>query len=77
VIATALLANASICGILSNPHDRYGARLIWLAPFIVLLLCCRLAMRRRAARQAEQELAGVSALPVVRAVVPHDVSSRR
>jgi hypothetical protein len=77
VIATALLANAFICGILSNPHDRYGARLIWLAPFIVLLLCCRLAMRRRAARRAERELASVSALPVVHAVVPHDVSSRR
>jgi hypothetical protein len=27
----ALLANAFVCGTLSNPHDRYGARLIWLA----------------------------------------------
>ena len=26
----ALLANAFVCGTLSNPHDRYGARLIWL-----------------------------------------------
>lgn len=27
----AILANAFVCGVLSNPHDRYGARLIWLA----------------------------------------------
>src|SRR6476646_6893127 len=27
----ALLANAFICGTLSNPHDRYGARLVWIA----------------------------------------------
>jgi hypothetical protein len=32
-----LLANACICGVLSNPHDRYGARLAWIAPLIVLL----------------------------------------
>jgi len=29
----ALAANAFICGTLSNPHDRYGARLIWVAVF--------------------------------------------
>lgn len=28
----ALLFNAAICGILSNPHDRYQNRLIWIAP---------------------------------------------
>jgi hypothetical protein len=28
--------------VLSNPHDRYGARLIWLAPLAVMLLLCRL-----------------------------------
>ena len=31
VCLLALLANAFVCGTLSNPHDRYGARLIWLA----------------------------------------------
>lgn len=36
--ALALLANAAVCGILSNPHDRYGARLAWIAPFVVLLV---------------------------------------
>ncbi|HEX4077804.1 MAG TPA: hypothetical protein VHX61_02875 [Rhizomicrobium sp.] len=33
----ALMGNAAICGILSGPHDRYQSRLIWLAPFAVLL----------------------------------------
>lgn len=31
----ALLANAAICGALSNPNDRYQSRLAWLAPFAV------------------------------------------
>jgi hypothetical protein len=31
----ALLGNAFICGALSNPHDRYQSRLIWLAPLVV------------------------------------------
>lgn len=35
VCALALLANAFICGAMSNPHDRYGARLIWIAVFAV------------------------------------------
>ena len=42
----ALLANAFVCGVLSNPHDRYGARLIWIAPLVVTLLLCRLYARR-------------------------------
>ena len=29
--AVAVMANAVVCGALSNPHDRYGARLVWLA----------------------------------------------
>jgi hypothetical protein len=34
----ALLGNAFICGALSNPHDRYQSRLIWLAPFAASLV---------------------------------------
>ncbi|MCF4164870.1 hypothetical protein L2U69_04355 [Zavarzinia compransoris] len=30
-VLVALLGNAAICGILSNPHDRYQNRLVWLA----------------------------------------------
>jgi hypothetical protein len=32
-----LMGNAAICGILSNPTDRYQGRIIWLAPLGVLL----------------------------------------
>jgi hypothetical protein len=31
----ALLGNAFICGALSNPHDRYQSRLVWLATLVV------------------------------------------
>lgn len=33
----ALLGNAIVCGAVSNPHDRYGARMVWIGTFIVLL----------------------------------------
>ena len=36
-VALALLANAFVCGALSNPHDRYGARMSWLAVLVILL----------------------------------------
>ena len=37
-VALALLANAFVCGALSNPHDRYGARMVWLAVLVLLLM---------------------------------------
>ncbi len=40
-VALAILANAVVCGALSNPHDRYGARVVWLAPLVLLLAFCR------------------------------------
>ncbi|MCK9918881.1 hypothetical protein MXD81_58135 [Microbacteriaceae bacterium K1510] len=40
--ALALLANAFVCGVFSNPHDRYGARLIWLAGFVGAIAAVRL-----------------------------------
>jgi hypothetical protein len=43
-VALALLANAFVCGALSNPHDRYGARMVWLAVLVVMLAA--LAWRR-------------------------------
>jgi hypothetical protein len=45
-IAVALLANAVICGALSNPHNRYGARLAWVATFAVALVPMRYAVTR-------------------------------
>ena len=43
----AMMANAFVCGALSNPHDRYGARMVWLAGFTLALA---LARYRRPAR---------------------------
>ncbi len=36
-----LLGNAMICGIISGPHDRYGARLVWIASFVALIAASR------------------------------------
>ncbi len=47
-ILIALLVNAFICGALSNPHDRYQSRLIWLAPFALVAIAgdrARFALR--------------------------------
>lgn len=57
--ACALLANALVCGVFSNPHDRYGARLAWLAPLVVGLAALRLYEQRRDAE------AGLRAEPAV------------
>jgi hypothetical protein len=35
-VTLALLGNAVICGVISGPHDRYGARIAWVATFVVL-----------------------------------------
>jgi hypothetical protein len=43
----AVLANAFVCGVLSNPHDRYGARLIWLAVAAAVLAAVRLYEQRQ------------------------------
>ena len=36
-VLLALIANAAICGALSNPNDRYQSRLVWLAPLAVAI----------------------------------------
>jgi hypothetical protein len=48
-VLVALIGNAIVCGALSNPHDRYQSRLIWLAPFALALLAGArpLALRQR------------------------------
>jgi hypothetical protein len=43
-VLVALLGNAAICGIFSNPVDRYQSRLVWLAP---LALAAAVLSRRR------------------------------
>jgi hypothetical protein len=40
-VSLALLGNAFICGVISGPHDRYGARMAWVATFVVLISVVR------------------------------------
>jgi hypothetical protein len=37
-VVLALLGNAVVCGVLANPHDRYGVRLVWIATLVIALL---------------------------------------
>jgi hypothetical protein len=46
----ALLGNAAVCGAVSNPHDRYGARMVWIGAFIVLLAAAYAVEQMRRAR---------------------------
>jgi hypothetical protein len=36
-----VLGNAFICAVISGPHDRYGARMAWLATMVVLIAALR------------------------------------
>jgi hypothetical protein len=37
-LGVAIIGNAFICGALSNPHDRYQSRLVWMPVFALALL---------------------------------------
>jgi len=56
-VALALLGNAIFCGAISNPHDRYGSRIVWIAVFSVGLAVRRafaLAQERAASRVGDE-----------------------
>ncbi|WP_346656041.1 hypothetical protein [Bradyrhizobium sp. dw_78] len=40
-VGLALLGNAVVCGVISGPHDRYGARMVWIATLTVLIAAIR------------------------------------
>ena len=40
-MTVAILANAFVCGVLSGPHDRYGARIVWIATFTAAIAILR------------------------------------
>ena len=40
-VTFALLDNAFISAVISGPHDRYGARMAWVATFVVLISAAR------------------------------------
>jgi hypothetical protein len=60
VIVVGILSNAVLTGILSEPLDRYGARVIWLLPFFVILY---FGWRRRPLRPEiiRQDVSGLKA----------------
>jgi hypothetical protein len=43
----ALIGNAAFCGVISDPHDRYGSRMVWIAVFAVALAGWRIAALAR------------------------------
>jgi hypothetical protein len=49
----ALIGNAMVCGAVSNPHDRYGARMVWIGAFIVLLAASYALAHIRRARSRD------------------------
>ena len=48
-VSLAVLGNAFICAVISGPHDRYGARMAWLATTVVLIAAIRLVTSENAA----------------------------
>ena len=32
---------SSFCAVISGPHDRYGARMVWVATYVVLMALAR------------------------------------
>jgi hypothetical protein len=40
-VALAILVNAFVCGAISGPHDRYGARLAWVPVFVITIALMR------------------------------------
>jgi hypothetical protein len=40
-VTLALLGNAFICAVISGPHDRYGARMAWIATLVALIAAFR------------------------------------
>ena len=53
MMLVATLANAAFCGILSNPHDRYGARIVWLISLTIVIAALQFAAERKTAPQLD------------------------
>jgi hypothetical protein len=51
-VTLALLGNAFICAVISGPHDRYGARMAWVATFVVLIAAARQFSREDTPRES-------------------------
>jgi hypothetical protein len=56
-VSVAILANAMLCGALSDPHDRYGARIVWIASFAALIAALKALRERKFRETPAQEAA--------------------
>ncbi len=75
----ALLANAFVTGVLSNPHHRYGARIAWAAPFLWSLILVQMFVLRREWQEiATRGLIAAGLLPKPATIkVPVEKSAKR
>lgn len=55
-VLIALLGNAIICGVLSNPNDRYQNRLIWLAVLAAAMVAAEWRRSRAGSERSERPL---------------------
>jgi hypothetical protein len=55
-VTVAILANAFVCGVLSGPHDRYGARIVWIATFTAAIAILRANQQSAAERKRQRRL---------------------
>ncbi len=70
----ALLANAFVMGVLSNPNHRYGARVAWMAPLVWSVLAVQLLALSRSWRDAVSLVA--YAVGVTPKLAPQATSTR-
>jgi hypothetical protein len=50
-VTVAILANAFACGALSGPHDRYGARIAWIATLSTTIAVVRVLTNESSVRK--------------------------
>lgn len=55
-VAGGLLVNAAMAGALSDVHDRYQSRIVWVAPFAVAVVLMRWRSTRRSQHQEPDQL---------------------
>jgi hypothetical protein len=56
-VSVAVLSNAFVCGALSGPHARYGARMSWVATFVAVIVGLRIMASIRVSAAAGQTAA--------------------
>ncbi|MCC7425851.1 MAG: hypothetical protein IT557_03000 [Alphaproteobacteria bacterium] len=54
VTGLSLFGNAFICGVLSGPHDRYQARMIWLLPMLAMIALALIRQKMRSDARARR-----------------------